>query len=515
MGMNVWIVTIGNSDVQLKHNYEESNEWSNRSKNPEIRSKLRPHGVNDFKPSRPQNWSEGDPFTVPARVMGIVYGQNLDDEVFKDLHFPLLDKFTEYLQSTKRPDKIIVILTDQEKVFDNNNRNKKSPYWQDTCTLQPILEKYFEKKYPQLKTNEHICYLRLTPKAHEKGLDDWDYCLKLVDNRFEQEIVCLPETKKPANIFVSHQAGTPAISSAVQFTSLAKFEKQVKFLVSNEYSQEKALPIPSSNYLQGIKLQEAKELLGRYDYSGVEKILNELWENKEESLNFQEQKIKELLAIATKWNNANFDEFEKDIITINDNAKKRTQEWWWTGYEAGYLAVIRFEQDNYVEALFHSFRALEGLTIKWAEFKYKKHLYKDSKGTYYFKGSITTELKHFHKQDFHEKKRVGLYGKALYDLLKESHDELRQNPENFDISVWEDVADRRNNLFHNLLGLEKDEVFKAWNTNSKKKWQQRVLRCLNFITKQEFTSLQEASLMSSVHKELETAINNYELQAPS
>lgn len=509
--MNVWIVTIGNSDVQLKHNYEESNEWSNRSKNPEIRSKLKPHGVNDFKPSRPQNWSEGDPFTVSARVMGIVYGQNLDDQVFNDLYFPLLDRFTEYLHGTKRPDKIIVILTNQENVFDNNNRNKKSPYWQDTCTLQPILEKYFQQKnkYPQLKTNEHIHYLRLEPDANEKGLDNWNECLTFVNKLFQTSEI--KSINKSSDIYVSHQAGTPAISSAVQFITLAKFEKKVQFLVSNEYDQENAIPIPSSTYLQGLKLQEAKELLGRHDYLGVYEILfQEILKAK--SLNQEEQIIKDLLTMAIQWNNANFDEFAKARSAINENAKKRTQEWWWTSYEAGYLAVIRLEQGNYVEALFHSFRALEGITNEWAVLNYKKHLYKDSKGTYYFKDSILTELKNFHEKDFHNKKKVALYGKALYDLLKESHDELRKNPENFDISVWEYVADWRNNLFHKLLGLQKEEVFQAWNTTNDPEWQNRVRKCLNFVTKQQFTSLKKASLMFPVHEELEAAINNYELQ---
>ena len=154
-----------------------------------------------------------------------------------------------------------MILTNQENVFDNNNRNKKSPYWQDTCTLEPILEKYFQAKYPQLKTKENIYYLPLAPKANEKGLDDWNQCLTFVNELFKRSEI--KSISKSADIYVSHQAGTPAISSAVQFTSLAKFEKKVQFLVSNEYDQDNAIPIPSSSYLQGLKLQEAKKLLKR------------------------------------------------------------------------------------------------------------------------------------------------------------------------------------------------------------------------------------------------------------
>lgn len=465
--MNVWIVTIGNSDVQLKHNYEESNEWSNRSKNPEIRSKLKPFGVNDFKPSLPQNWSNGDPFTVPARAMGIVYGTNLDDQVFKDLHFPLLDTFTKYLQDKNRPDKIIVILTNQNNVFDNKNRNKKSPYWQDTCTLQPILEKYFEKKYPQLKTNEHIHYLPLEPKPNEKGLDNWNECLTFVNKLFKRSEI--KSISKSADIYVSHQAGTPAISSAVQFTSLANFEKKVKFLVSNEYEQENAIPIPSSSYLQGIKLQEAKELLERYDYSGVYKIFfQEILKDK--PLNAEEQKIKDLLAIAIQWNNANFDEFGKAISKRDKNAQERTKNFWWISYESAYLAVIRFEQDNNVEALFHSFRSVEGILRDMA--------------------GITNDNIPY------------LMNRVL------SNWQLSE-----DMKVFNNhTREQRNNLFHNLLGLEKKQVFDAWKTTNSDRWKDRVIGCLNFISGEKFTSLKKASLMSSLHEELTTAINNYELQ---
>lgn len=509
--MSIWILTTGNSDVQLKHNYN-ANKWQKFYRN--IRSELSNHL---FEPSRLKNALANEPYTVPARVMGMVYSSQLNDEsVFNDLHFPLLDTFTDFLtklDKKEKPNQIIVITTNQEKAFDDDDKkNNKCPYWQDTCTLQPILEKYFEQKFPRLQTNQDIHYLELDPNSKAEGLDNWNQCLIFVNKLFQEKMPKL-EIRKYTKIFVSHQAGTPAISSAVQFTSLANFEKQVQFLVSNEYDQGNAISIPSSSYLQGMKLQEAKELLDRYDYLGVNKIFAELWKNK--SLTEKDQKIKDLLAMAIQWNNANFDDFAKARSIINEDAKKRTQEWWWTSYEAGYLAVIRLIQGNYVEALFHSFRALEGITNEWAILNYKKHLYKDQKGTYCFKDSILTELSNFHKDDFQRRQRVGLYGKTLYDLLKESRPEFRQNSGISDISVWEDVADWRNNLFHKLLGLQEEEVFQAWNTKGYSEWQNRVRGCLNFVTKQEFSSLEKASLMSSVHEELKTAINNYELQAPS
>ncbi|MCP2729769.1 hypothetical protein [Limnofasciculus baicalensis] len=54
--------------------------------------------------------------------------------------------------------------------------------------------------------------------------------------------------------------------------------------------------------------------------------------------------------------------------------------------------------------------------------------------------------------------------------------------------------------------MEEKEVFEAWKTDSREKWEARVLGCLNFISGQKFVSLKSASLMSQVHQELEKAI---------
>jgi hypothetical protein len=471
--MSIWIVTTGNSDVKLNPNYNAS-KWQKFYRM--VRSELSNHL---FEPSRLKNAPANEPYTVPARVMGMVYSPQLNDEsfnIFDDLYFPLLDTFTDFLNKLDKKEKtkkVIVITTNQENAFDDHDKkNNKCPYWQDTCQLIPILKKYFQQKFPQLQTDKDIHFLELKANSKTEGLDNWDQCLILVNKLFQENITNLG-IKEYTKIFVSHQAGTPAISSAVQFTSLANFEKQVQFLVSNEYDQGNAIPIPSSSYLQGMKLQEAKELLDRYDYSGVDKIFTEIWKNKKEFLTEKEKKIKDLLAMAIQWNNANFDDFAKSRSTINEDAKKRTQQRWWTSYEAAYLAVIRFIQGNYVEALFHSFRAVEGLL-------------RDK----------------YNNKDAH---------KGIPDLVEIVVQNWQLSD---DIKVFKNYTSiERNNLFHNLRGLEKEEVFKAWNTKDYNGWQKRVLGCLNFISGQNFTKLKDASLMSSVHEELKTAINNYQLPA--
>jgi len=496
--MNIWIVTTGSSDVKLK----TDENWGNLFRN--ARNQLYDRR---FAPTRPPNTDDDEPFLVPARAMGIVYGTQLTDEYYKDLHFPLLDAFSAKLleKGKTTPDRIILILTNQEAVFNEEEDRKldKSPYWQDTCTLKPIFEQYFQNKFPKV---QKIDYLELKPQSKGEGLDNWDKSLLLV-----QQAIFSLDFDKNATVYVSHQAGTPAISSAVQFVSLAKFGKKVKFLVSNEYEQKSADVIDSSSYLQGMQVQEAKALLDRYDYQGVERILKDYLQDVSDPLLLE---IRDLLKMAVQWNCAKFEDFAK---ARGDVAKDRLNHWWWIGYEAAYLGVIRLRQGNTVEALFHSFRAVEGLIKEWALDKYKpqiKYSNRNQPNTAYIHDlNLPDGLRHwFNSHKNRDYNNVGLFGKALFTLLEASHSETEWK-QNLDIQIVAgNTIEERNTTFHCLRGLEEKEVFQAWKTESREKWEARVLGCLNFVSKQKFVSLKSASLMAKVHDELVNAIAHYELQ---
>ncbi len=186
--------------------------------------------------------------------------------------------------------------------------------------------------------------------------------------------------------------------------------------------------------------------------------------------------IENLLAIAIDWNNTNLGKFSEAINAINQETKNRTQQWWWMGYEAGYLAVVRFRQGDYLESLFHSFRAIEGLLrslLRNRDTQYDEH-------------------------------------KNIPDLIDSVLPNWELSP---DIRIFRDhTSKQRNDLFHNLRGLkEQQEVFEIWKAKDYTQWQNKIIGCLNFITKQEFNSLEKASLMSSVHEELKKYIHNYDL----
>jgi hypothetical protein len=223
--MKTWIVTTGNSDIQLKNNknwepfYYEVLEKGNTeiSYDRDIFISVEKDKVTKLYPA-------------PSRVLGIVYEDKINNYV-SDLEFPLLDTYFQYFKKNTKLDRIIVLLSDQQRIFQNQQRDKDyCPYWQDTCTLKPILTWYFQDKFKDILTsqfNPERDFLYLQPDSG-KGLDHWNETLLLVKNVFNEININNPE------IYVSHQAGTPAISSAVQFVSLNKFEK-VKFVLSNQY----------------------------------------------------------------------------------------------------------------------------------------------------------------------------------------------------------------------------------------------------------------------------------------
>lgn len=267
--MSTWIITTGNSDVQLKTDDNWNTLYGEVKQQPPLLHC-------DFAAINPDEFT--DLYPVPARVLGLVYKDKIEiDKYFKDLSFPLLDNFFEYFHRHKLeyPKTIIVLITDQESIFTVPEQYdySDSPYWRDTCELESILEKYIKMKFQQENIYyEKLIFKRLEPNTNQiyqnqrsYGLDNWNETLNVVNNVF-QKLLNEITLNQSEIVYVSHQAGTPAISSAVQFASLGKFQ-QVQFLVSNPYINEDFKPlfesqiIPSSNYWRGIQIQKAKQLI--------------------------------------------------------------------------------------------------------------------------------------------------------------------------------------------------------------------------------------------------------------
>ncbi len=548
--MHLWIVTIGSSDVQLisdKVNQAKGRtekQGSDKVWNYWYTDDLRADCYDiSFEPKQVFRDRE-EAYRISPRILGRVYqasDKSRQQEIWDYLTFPLLDNFGQALQDYPAPEAIAVFLTDQSTIFarDRQRSTLKSPYWQDTCELEPILQKYFAEKFPGA-----LCkFISLIPNSDAESLDNWNAVLDLVRGQFHNlTIADQPIHVNPSeNVYVSHQAGTPAISSAVQFCSLAKFGDRVKFLVSNEYNPSfPEKPLEGSSYLRGIRIQEAKALLGEksYNYAAVEALIgNYLKENEE---------INILLNAAKNWNVAKFNDF-LDCLKLHPKfaseveERTRKENWWWIAYEEVYLALIRKDQGNIVEAFFHSFRAFEGIFAAWGQIYFKQHI-EFAKDVPYLSPSVLTDTEHPFSKVSGKKAK-----KAISDI-KSKLESLSQKLQGEDVKIakhervemnlrtlcnlfksiryadydqncpalkifWDDdqnVSEKRNLIIHQVQGMADSDLWQFWGVSSQEDWKNRLLEFLNFIVKQDFpegfATLEEASLMVKVHEELESAI---------
>ena len=261
--MAIWIITTGSSDVQLKTEKNWSNLYNDRKKQVSVLklcSQLRTLSAKD---------SNTNFYCPPPRALGLLYRGDSLKEHCQDLEFPLLDTFCKLFDETNAPDRAIVLLTDQSELFTEKDKKlPKCPFWQDTCELQEIFTHYFQKL--ETEKNLHIKpYFATIKPQNGKGIDNWNEMLDAVDmalnDALDDAVNKLQLDLTNETIYVSHQAGTPAISSAVQFLTISKFN-HVRFLISNQSYQDdelKSVPdmIDSSQYWRGLQIQKAKKLI--------------------------------------------------------------------------------------------------------------------------------------------------------------------------------------------------------------------------------------------------------------
>lgn len=249
--MTTWIITTGNSDIQLKTdaNWMRGERLFKKARNNKPLCNCQGEGE-DFANLKRENDTKS--FPVAARVLGLVYKDH--EHCYSDLVFPLLDVLIQAFQDQEFPDRVYIILTDQEKLFKTSDiKNSPCPFWQDTCTLKPLFEWYFQTKL-KLKPD----FITLQPSDKDRGLDHWDQVLTLVTEE-------LTKIQQDDVFYISHQASTPAISSAVQFFSIGYFSN-VNFLILNRYYEENEIKtspeiIPSSSYWKQLQIQKAKKLI--------------------------------------------------------------------------------------------------------------------------------------------------------------------------------------------------------------------------------------------------------------
>ncbi|REJ53461.1 MAG: hypothetical protein DWQ56_21675 [Microcystis aeruginosa DA14] len=444
--MTTWIITTGNSDIQLNTdaNWTRGKGLFKKAKNNEPLCNCQGEGA-DFANLKRENDTKR--FPVAARVLGLVYQDH--EHCYSDLVFPLLDVLIQAFQDQEFPDRVYIILTDQEELFKTSDiKNSPCPFWQDTCTLKPLFEWYFQTKL-KLKPD----FITLQPsdkdKDKDKGLDHWDQVLTLVTEE-------LTKIQQDDVFYISHQASTPAISSAVQFFSIGYFSN-VKFLIVNRYYEEnniKTSPeiIPSSSYWKQLQIQKAKKLITDGFPGSALALLKEVGYN-----NSEKEKIKELERYIDLFNIKTIDTGDEFDPT---QAIKRVRET---------LDLIEYflKQENYLQAIILLSAAQETFLKASISLYLQKHIpggfkewnekglslnLKETKIQEVIKQLQSSNQRNYKFQSPHE----------LFPLLKEFTKTV--DNDYWQLLIWSSIRDRehefdrRNQLMHNLRGVKKEEV---------------------------------------------------------
>jgi hypothetical protein len=324
------------------------------------------------------------------------------------------------------------------------------------------------------------------------------------------------QPKQP--IWVCLKGGVGQASEASRISGLSLHGDRIQFFEFQQNTKANQAGIPSdytgpflgTNYLWDRTQQQALRLLERYDYAGVSglDLLQTYFQQDPSRLG----SIANLIKAGLSWNQGKFETFfEIAKPSLNLQQKQQTESFWWQAYEEAYLAVIRLEQNNTTEAMFHSFRAVEGLMYKWTITTFEEVTERDNRFAILNRSIVKryrTLEELFQQNGNRNEIEVNLW--AMQRLLEVYMPEVRNNR---DFSMfWRNAREQRNNLFHRIGGLTQKEVLQAWGNdiNNSSKWETRILNCLNVVTENRFQLLTQASLFASTHHRVKLAIATYQ-----
>lgn len=320
-------------------------------------------------------------------------------------------------------------------------------------------------------------------------------------------------------MWVCLKGGVGQASEACRISGLSLYGDRIKFFEFQQNNKANKAGIPSdytgpflgTNYLWDRTRQQAIRLLERYDYAGIASL--ELLQPHLQSGSSNLAPLANLIQAGLSWNQGKFEDFlqiAKPSLTLQQ--KQQTEEYWWQAYEEAYLAVVRLEQNNTTEAMFHSFRSVEGLMSNWAIATFNQDIIERPNKIPTLSKSITNKYpklrEHLNKYNEIE---LNLWG---MQRLIEVAIPLIANNQDFKM-FWDNAKIQRNNLFHRIIGLTEKDVFKAWGNDIKNsdQWETRILNCLNLVTAKTFKSLGKASLFSSTHQRAKQIITEYDPEA--
>jgi hypothetical protein len=189
--MSSLIIAISNKDVKLT----TTDNWVHIAR----KSSSQLHGRRFFPQEREEE------IVVPVRALGIVYGHPKGSDYFDDLKFPLLDVNLRQIYELQVTH-ITLLLTDQSNSFDVEERMLDScPYWTDTITLKPLLERYLREKFPQVE----VVTITVTP-PQEYSFGSWkrtvNYVQGVFSKGFKYDYILFPSGIQVLDFILQHLA---------------------------------------------------------------------------------------------------------------------------------------------------------------------------------------------------------------------------------------------------------------------------------------------------------------------
>ncbi|PSP36186.1 MAG: hypothetical protein BRC57_02960, partial [Cyanobacteria bacterium QS_8_48_54] len=386
-----------------------------------------------FQVSSGEWYNIGDDQMRDGEIIGeqaeVIADLNLEPINYRNLTKYLLDQ-VEFYQKRIRPVIIGKLLTEQapniEKLY-LVGTNQNPPVQQrekDTIYACELLKSWLEHYYPQLAVEVISLGEDGTNPANFEQMFRW--WLQTWENR-----VVDIQNRQP--IWVCLKGGVGQSSEASRVSGLSLYGDRIQFYEFNQNLNANRAGTPS-------------------DYSGpflgneaVKRTLKSAFQNADSTQPNGEQmpQVEDLVEAAVQWNQGNFQAFAE---VMGERAESRSQEWWWTAYEAAYLAVVRFQQSDTIEAMFHSFRAVEGLMCEWAIQTFANDVVRREMEMPLVRKSIARNrgLRNY-LNEFQGRPEIPLYGANLDKLVQLAKPNYRKNCRDI-IAFWDVAKPRRNQL---------------------------------------------------------------------
>ncbi|KKI99652.1 hypothetical protein [Prochlorothrix hollandica] len=403
----------------------------------------------------------------------------------------------EHLQEIQQ---VYLIGTDQDETVQYRTK--------DTLYACELIKAWLEQQKPSIAVTVVPLGRDGTNPSDFEGMFEW------WSQQWEQTI----KIPKKHKIWMCVKGGVGQSSEAGRISGLSRYSDLIQFFEFEQTPKKNREGIPSAyhgpylgqNYLWDRTYQQVLRRLDRFDYVGVQELLEDYNDRADV------QQVQGWVKAGVAWNQGRFDNFLTfGIGSLTQQQREQTGMFWWMAYEEMYLSWVRLSQDNTVEAFLHSFRALEALVVTWITTRYPTivlapadqgfvRLRREEACQVFKQDSRIVALFNSRNSNQAPNPEIDLHNYARQTILSVAD---RAFAESLDLApLWNSAKDLRNQLSHQIVGISPLEMFKAWGVTNLNQWEKRMVACLNLLSDQKFVSLKQSSLFASLHHRIKTTL---------